>query len=56
MILPYLSFMAFLAQQYETFLVTFQSKKTLIDMLFRGMTSLQSYLKILSAKSLYILM
>ena len=55
MTLPYLSFTDFLAHQYETFLVTFQSEKPLIHMLFHRMTSLLTNLleNFDSKKSLY---
>ena len=55
MTLPYLSFMVFLADQYETFLVTFQWEKPLIHMLFHGMTSLLTNLleNFVSKKSLH---
>ena len=55
MTLPYLSFMVFLADQYETFLVTFQWKKPLIHMLLHGMTSLLTNLleNFVSKKSLH---
>ena len=52
---PYLSFTVFLPHQYEAFLVTFQSGKPLIHMLFHGMMSLLTNLleNFVSKKSLY---
>ena len=37
---PYLAFVVFLSNHYETFLITFQSEKPLIHQLFNGMSTL----------------
>ena len=56
MTLPYLSFVVFLAHEYESFLLTFQTGKPLIHMLYHGMSTLLSNLlqHFVSKKSMYI--
>ena len=56
MTLPYLSFVVFLAHEYVSFLLTFQTGKPLIHMLYHGTSTLLSNLlqHFVSKKSMYI--
>ena len=56
LLLLYLSYVVFLANEYESFLLTFQTEKPLVHMLFYGMSTLLTILlqHFVRKKSLYV--